>query len=32
MNKELIEKAGDIIRQNTAHNTPEGFERTAFWR
>lgn len=24
MNKEIIEKAGDIIRLNTAHNTPEG--------
>lgn len=26
MNKEIIERAGEIIRQNTAHNSPEGFE------
>lgn len=26
MNKEIIERAGEIIRQNTAHNSPEGSE------
>ncbi len=26
MNKEIIERAGKIIRQNTAHNSPEGSE------
>lgn len=26
MNKEIIEKAGEIIRQSTAHNTMEGSE------
>lgn len=27
MNKEIIERAGEIIRQNTAHNSPEGSEQ-----
>ena len=26
MNKEIIERSGEIIRQNTAHNSPEGSE------
>ena len=26
MNKEIIERAGEIIRQNTAHNSPQGSE------
>lgn len=26
MNKEIIERAGEIIRQNTAHNSPGGSE------
>jgi len=26
MDKEIIERAGEIIRQNTAHNSPEGSE------
>lgn len=27
MDKEIIERAGEIIRQNTAHNSPEGSEQ-----